>query len=301
MIWTTTPWTLPANLAVCVHPELTYVVMRTGQERYLVGEALLESFTKACGIESYEIEQKIQGKELEGVVCRHPFLDRDSIVILGEHVTTDAGTGCVHTAPGHGMEDFEAGKKYGLDILCPVDDKGRFTKEGGPFEGMFIDDANPAVLKTLAEKGLLLAKGSIRHQYPHCWRCKNPIIYRAAEQWFVSIDGFRQEALKAIDEKVRWIPAWGRDRIHNMIADRGDWCISRSGPGVCRFLFSIVRTVVRLLSPKRLRIILLRSSAGKAPTLGGLRRFRSFCPRGLSVPNAAAAISRRDRYYGRLV
>ena len=227
VIWTTTPWTLPANLAVCVHPELTYVVMRTGQERYLVGEALLESFTKACGIESYEIEQKIQGKELEGVVCRHPFLDRDSIVILGEHVTTDAGTGCVHTAPGHGMEDFEAGKKYGLDILCPVDDKGRFTKEGGPFEGMFIDDANPAVLKTLAEKGLLLAKGSIRHQYPHCWRCKNPIIYRAAEQWFVSIDGFRQEALKAIDEKVRWIPAWGRDRIHNMIADRGDWCISR--------------------------------------------------------------------------
>ena len=133
----------------------------------------------------------------------------------------------MHTAPGHGVDDFEAGKRYGLDVLCPVDDKGRFTKEGGPFEGVFIDDANPMVLKLLAEKGLLLAKGSIRHQYPHCWRCKNPVMYRAAEQWFVSIDGFRAAALKAIDEDVRWIPSWGRDRIHNMIADRGDWCISR--------------------------------------------------------------------------
>ncbi|MEA4892391.1 MAG: isoleucine--tRNA ligase [Peptococcaceae bacterium] len=227
VIWTTTPWTLPANLAVCVHPELTYVVIRVGEERYLVGEALLESFTKACGIGEYEIQQKVEGKDLEGVLCRHPFMDRDSVVILGRHVTTDAGTGCVHTAPGHGVDDFEVGKKYGLEILCPVDHKGCFTKEGGPFEGVFIEEANPMVLKLLAEKGLLLAKGSIRHQYPHCWRCKNPIMFRAAEQWFVSIDGFRQRALQAIDQEVQWIPSWGRDRIHNMIADRGDWCISR--------------------------------------------------------------------------
>ncbi|MEL7624577.1 MAG: isoleucine--tRNA ligase [Clostridiales bacterium] len=231
VIWTTTPWTLPANLAVCVHPELTYVVVEASQEekteKYLVAEALLETFTKACGLENCRVLEKVEGKELEGLLCSHPFMDRDSLVVLGEHVTTDAGTGCVHTAPGHGVDDFETGKRYGLEVLCPVDFRGVFTKEGGPVAGLFIDDANPAILKLLAEKGLLLAKGSLRHQYPHCWRCKKPVMYRAAEQWFVSIDGFRQKALEAIDHEVEWVPAWGRDRIHNMIADRGDWCISR--------------------------------------------------------------------------
>lgn len=227
VIWTTTPWTLPANLAISVHPNLEYVVVKVAEERYLVAQALLESFIAAIKQPEYTIEQRVMGKELEGILCSHPFMERDSIVILGEHVTTEQGTGCVHTAPGHGVEDYEVGKKYGLDVLCPVDFKGHFTKEGGPFEGMFIEDANPEILKLLANKNLLLAKGSLRHQYPHCWRCKQPIMYRAAEQWFVSIDGFRLAALKSIDEDVQWIPSWGHDRIYNMIAERGDWCISR--------------------------------------------------------------------------
>jgi len=227
VIWTTTPWTLPANLAISVHPELEYVVVKAGESRYVVAEALLENFINVLDNPEYTIEQKVLGKELEGIICSHPFLDRDSIIILGEHVTTDQGTGCVHTAPGHGVEDYEVGKKYGLEVFCPVDYKGRFTKEAGVFEGMFIEDANPEILKLLAEKDLLLAKGSLRHQYPHCWRCKQPIMFRAAEQWFVSIDGFRKDALRTIDEDVKWIPSWGRDRIYNMIAERGDWCISR--------------------------------------------------------------------------
>ena len=231
VIWTTTPWTIPANLAVCFHPELTYVVVEAaredGKERYLVAEALLEPFTAACGLSDCQILENIPGKDLEGLVCRHPYLDRDSLMILGEHVTTEAGTGCVHTAPGHGAEDFEMGVKYGLEAYCPIDVRGVFTAEGGPVAGMFIEDANPVILKLLAEKGMLLAKSTLRHQYPHCWRCKKPVMFRAAEQWFVSIDGFRQETLDVIDSQVRWVPPWGRDRIHNMIADRGDWCISR--------------------------------------------------------------------------
>ncbi|MCL1849114.1 MAG: isoleucine--tRNA ligase, partial [Clostridiales bacterium] len=246
VIWTTTPWTIPANLAICVHPELEYVVVEAeqnaakeagqeaadgaqagGRARYLVAEALWEAFAKDCGLTECRIIEKIAGKVLEGLVCRHPYMERDSVVLLGEHVTTEAGTGCVHTAPGHGAEDFEAGRRYGLDVFCPVDARGVFTAEGGPVAGMFIEDANPVVLTLLADNGMLLAKGSVRHQYPHCWRCKKPVMYRAADQWFVSIDGFRKEALDAIDNQVAWVPAWGRDRIHNMIADRGDWCISR--------------------------------------------------------------------------
>ena len=231
VIWTTTPWTIPANLAVCVHPGLTYVVAEAVQEgkagRYLIAEALLENFTSECGLAECRILEKIPGKELEGLLCRHPYMERDSLIVLGEHVTTDTGTGCVHTAPGHGADDFDTGNRYGLDVFCPVDHRGVFTAEGGPVAGLFIEDANPVILKLLAEKGMLLAKGTLRHQYPHCWRCKKPVMYRAADQWFVSIDGFRKEALEAIDHHVEWVPSWGRERIHNMIADRGDWCISR--------------------------------------------------------------------------
>ena len=230
VIWTTTPWTIPANMAICVHPDLAYIVIDAKSEtragRYLIAEALLESCVKELALTEYTILEKIPGKELERVVCSHPYMDRDSIVLKGDHVTTDAGTGCVHTAPGHGEEDFEVCARNGIEIFCPVDARGMFTSEGGPVAGMFIEDANSVVLKILAEKGALLASGSVRHQYPHCWRCKKPIIFRAADQWFVSIDGFREKALEAIDN-VRWVPAWGRDRIHNMIADRGDWCISR--------------------------------------------------------------------------
>lgn len=227
VIWTTTPWTLPANLAISIHPELVYIKVRIGEEAYIIGKDLLPSVLAELKDPSYVIEAEYLGSDLEGLVCRHPFMDRDSLVILGEHVTIDQGTGCVHTAPGHGVEDFEVGKKYHLPVLCPVDDKGVFTHEAGPFAGMAIEDANVEILKALITEGYLLSKGSLKHQYPHCWRCKKPVMYRAAEQWFVSIDGFRERALEAISNEVQWIPGWGKERIYNMISERGDWCISR--------------------------------------------------------------------------
>ncbi|MCR4441151.1 MAG: isoleucine--tRNA ligase [Peptococcaceae bacterium] len=226
VIWTTTPWTLPANMAICLHPELEYNVLAVGEEKYVVAGELTASFLEVLGNPPHYIEKKFRGAKLEGITCRHPFYDRKSVVVLGEHVTTEQGTGCVHTAPGHGVEDFEVGKKYGLEVLSPVDDRGRFTREAGKFAGMFIEDANKAISAELKERGLLLHLGFIRHQYPHCWRCKKPVMFRATEQWFASIDGFRQQILQAIEE-VRWIPAWGKDRIHNMVAERSDWCISR--------------------------------------------------------------------------
>lgn len=225
VIWTTTPWTLPANLAISVHPEFTYAVVKAGDERWVVAEGMLESLRQAWGME-LPVEDTIPGKNLEGVVCANPLLDRESVVICGEHVTLEQGTGCVHTAPGHGEEDFLIGKQYGLPVLCPVDNQGRFTAEAGNYVGLKTDKANPVIVEDLQKSGSLVHNAKIQHSYPHCWRCKNPIIFRATEQWFASIDGFRQATLAEID-KVQWIPAWGKDRIYNMVADRGDWCISR--------------------------------------------------------------------------
>jgi len=227
VIWTTTTWTLPGNLAISLNPEFVYVVVEANNERYIVAKELAENVMKAGGISDYKILGEIMGSDLEYVVCAHPFLDRDSLVIVGDHVTLDAGSGCVHTAPGHGAEDFDVCKKYPeIGIVVPVDDKGHMTKEAGPFEGLFYKAANKAILKTLKETNLLFAEETITHSYPHCWRCKEPIIYRATEQWFISIDKIRKQALDAIKE-VRWIPAWGEERISKMVEDRGDWCISR--------------------------------------------------------------------------
>ncbi|HWP98027.1 MAG TPA: isoleucine--tRNA ligase [Syntrophomonadaceae bacterium] len=226
IIWTTTPWTLPANTGISLHPEFEYVLVQVGEEKYLLAKGLLEQVAAELGWTSYPILAEYKGKSLERAVARHPFIDRDSLVILGEHVTLEAGTGAVHTAPGHGEDDFYVGKIYGLEVISPVDDKGCFTEEAGQFKGLYVHKANQAVIDELQKRSMLLKVASIEHQYPHCWRCKNPIIYRATEQWFASIDGFRQEALKAIDG-VKWIPAWGRERIYNMVRDRGDWCISR--------------------------------------------------------------------------
>jgi len=226
VIWTTTPWTIPANLAICLHPDFAYNLLAVGKEKYIVAQELQDSFLEVLGNPEYSVEKTLRGEQLEGIVCQHPLYDRASVVILGDHVTTEQGTGCVHTAPGHGVEDFEVGKKYGLDILSPVDDQGKFTAEAGQFAGLFIEKGNKAVIKVLADEHALISMSSIKHQYPHCWRCKNPIMFRATEQWFASIDGFRQEALEEI-KKVEWIPSWGEDRIHNMVADRNDWCISR--------------------------------------------------------------------------
>ena len=228
IIWTTTPWTIPANLAIALHPDFPYVAADVGGEIYILAEGLLEEVMKKFGIKKYEVLEKFSGKRLEGLKARHPFLDRDSLIILAPYVTLDAGTGCVHTAPGHGQEDYESGVKYGLEIYSPVDDDGRFSQDVLFFAGQFVFDANDAVNKKLAEVGALLKEERMVHSYPHCWRTNDPIIFRATEQWFISMDkmGLRRNALKSINE-VTWIPPWGRDRIYGMIENRPDWCVSR--------------------------------------------------------------------------
>lgn len=227
VIWTTTPWTIPANLAISVHPEFDYVLVKVENgEKYVLAKGLLEEITTIMDWSSYEIINEFKGEALEKIVCRHPLFERESLVILGTHVTLEAGTGCVHTAPGHGEDDFYVCKEYGIDAISPVDDSGKFTAEAGKYQGLYVQDANKVIIKDLDEQNKLLKASSIEHQYPYCWRCKHPILYRATEQWFASIEGFRAQALEAIDN-VRWIPAWGRERIFNMVRDRGDWCISR--------------------------------------------------------------------------
>lgn len=226
VIWTTTPWTLVANMAIAVHPEFDYVLADFDGEQYVLAKELIEYFVRDAEVPVPKIIKEFKGQDLEGVICRHPFLERDSLVIFGDHVSLEAGTGCVHIAPGHGHEDYLAGLEYNLEILSPVDGDGKFTEEGGEFAGQFYADANKNVIDRLAECKGLVKKGSVRHQYPHCWRCKKPVFFRATEQWFASIEGFRQQALDEI-RNVRWIPDWGEERIYNMVANRGDWCISR--------------------------------------------------------------------------
>jgi isoleucyl-tRNA synthetase len=228
IIWTTTPWTLLANLAIALHPDLTYIAVDVGGEVYILAEGLLESVMEKLNIPAYQGLEKFPGRALEGLKCRHPFLDRDSVIILASYVTLDAGTGCVHTAPGHGQEDYESGIQYGLEIYSPVDDEGRFTEDVPFFAGQFVFDATPAVNKKLAEVGALLREETLVHSYPHCWRTNDPVIFRATEQWFISMDKnrLRQNALQSIHQ-VTWIPPWGRDRIYGMIENRPDWCVSR--------------------------------------------------------------------------
>lgn len=226
VIWTTTTWTLPGNMAVCLNAEFDYSAVSTSGGTYIIATKLVEQVMNTAGISDYKIIAGFKGDELEGVVCRYPFLERDSLVILGDHVTLEAGTGCVHTAPGHGAEDFEVCTHYNIEIIAPIDDKGHLTKEAGMFSGLFFEKANKVIHEHLDNEGYLLASEDIVHQYPHCWRCKKPIIYRATKQWFVSLDGFRSDALEAI-KTVKWIPEWGEERISGMVKERHDWCISR--------------------------------------------------------------------------
>ncbi len=227
VIWTTTTWTIPGNLAICLGPEYNYTLVKVGDEYYVMAEELVKTTMETAGIAEYSTDGIFTGAELEGMKTKHPLYDRPSPIIVGDHVTLESGTGCVHTAPGYGVEDFEVCKKYDdIGILVCVDAKGRQTAEAGEFEGMDTDTANKAIAKKLEENGALLAIQKIVHQYPHCWRCHSPIIYRATEQWFCSVNGFKDEAIKAI-ESVKWIPDWGEDRIKGMVRDRSDWCISR--------------------------------------------------------------------------
>ena len=230
VIWTTTPWTIPANLAIAFHAEFLYVAVKVKGEVLILAKDLLDYCLDAFGLrhEPYEILDEFPGAVMEGLKCRHPLIDRETLLILAPFVTLDAGTGCVHIAPGHGQEDYEIGMKYGLDNYAPVDDDGNFTCDVKDFAGRFVFDANGAINKKLSEEGALLGQMDIRHTYPHCWRCKQPIIFRSTEQWFISMEenDLRKKALTSID-RVTWIPAWGRDRIYGMVENRPDWCISR--------------------------------------------------------------------------
>ncbi|HEX9445925.1 MAG TPA: isoleucine--tRNA ligase [Candidatus Binatia bacterium] len=231
VIWTTTPWTLPANQAIALHPKFVYRIVRTPAGALVLNQELIDGVMKAAGFAPGDFtitEGAWTGAELEGIVCRHPWLDRDVKVILGEFVTQDQGTGAVHIAPGHGQEDYEVGQRYGLPVLAPVDGEGRFTEEAGDLAGESVFKADAKILSKLADHHALLKEDKLTHSYPHCWRCKRPVIFRATEQWFVSMEKneLRRRALEAIDQ-VRWIPPWGRDRIRGMLESRPDWCISR--------------------------------------------------------------------------
>ncbi len=229
VIWTTTPWTLPANLAIALHPEYAYAAVEIHSNQVLiVARDLVESSLKAFGIDAYTILCELNAGALEGKHCRHPLYSRNSLLVLGRHVTLDAGTGCVHTAPGHGREDYETALEYGLEPYSPVDDNGRFTDEVELFSGQFVFDANGRIIEKLKDNQALITQETIQHSYPHCWRCKKPVIFRATPQWFISMEenDLRRNSLDQI-EQVRWIPAWGRERIHGMIANRPDWCVSR--------------------------------------------------------------------------
>jgi isoleucyl-tRNA synthetase len=282
LIWTTTPWTLPANLGIAVHPDFDYVAFESGDEVYIVAADLLDAVVAKCNLAGSKVRARFPGSKLDRLECRHAWLDRPSLLMVGEHVTlggeadaeteldvseareksatSKAGTGCVHTAPGHGHDDFVIGKKYGLEIYCPVDHAGRFTQEVEHFAGLNVFEANPKIVDFMRERGVLLFSENYEHRYPHCWRCKNPVIFRATPQWFISMDrtgadepvekdedgrdrsnftsnfaneeildgsSLRAMALREVDERVRWIPAWGRDRMRNMLKGRPDWCVSR--------------------------------------------------------------------------
>lgn len=268
LIWTTTPWTLPANLGIAVHPDFEYVAFEQGDEVYIVASELLETVAEKCGLATSDADgnpvapnvlARFPGVKLDRLECRHPWIDRPSLLMVGQHVTLGgeadaeteldvsearerkatgkAGTGAVHTAPGHGHDDFMIGKRYGLEIYCPVDNSGRFTAEVEHFAGLNVFEANPKIVEFMQERGVLLFTENYNHRYPHCWRCKNPVIFRATPQWFISMDeglveddapfSLRAGAKNAIENSVNWIPAWGRERMLNMFKNRGDWCVSR--------------------------------------------------------------------------
>ena len=227
IIWTTTTWTLPGNLAIALNPDEDYVVAKAENgESYIVAEALLPKTMEEGHIENYEVIAKMPGREFEYMKAQHPFIERESLVCTADYVTMDSGTGCVHTAPGFGADDYNTCQRYGIEIIVPVDDRGYQTKDAGKFAGLYYEESNKAILDDMIESGALFASKEFEHEYPHCWRCKNPIIFRATPQWFCSVDAFKDDAVKAC-QGVQWLPEWGGDRMEQMIRERADWCISR--------------------------------------------------------------------------
>ena len=228
LIWTTTPWTLPGNLAIALHPEAEYAAAEIGDEAVILARKLLPAVAAELGWGEPKVLAVFLGRELENLETRHPFIDRTSRLVLADYVTLEDGTGCVHTAPGHGHDDYLTGLAYGFDIYTPVDDDGRFIAEVPRYAGLSVFEANPLITADMARDGTLLKEDAVTHSYPHCWRCKKPVIFRATEQWFISMEnqGLRSRALEQIG-RVRWIPSWGEERISGMVANRPDWCISR--------------------------------------------------------------------------
>ena len=228
VIWTTTIWTLPGNLAIALHPDEPYAIVKNDEngEMYIVASALVEKVMGVGGIEHYTVVEEHPGSFYENMLAQHPFLPKTSRLVLADYVTMDSGTGCVHTAPGFGADDYQTCRRYGMDMVVPVDDQGRHTDYAGKYEGMLVEESNPVILEDMKTAGRLFASEQIVHSYPHCWRCKQPIIFRATPQWFCSVDSFKDEACAACDD-VRWVPAWGIDRMKAMIRERADWCISR--------------------------------------------------------------------------
>ncbi|HVP90633.1 MAG TPA: isoleucine--tRNA ligase [Terriglobales bacterium] len=228
LIWTTTPWTLPANMAIAFHPDHEYVAAEVGQDVYILAKKLLPAVAAGLGWPAPRVLATFPGREMEGLKARHPWIDRESVFVLADYVTLEDGTGAVHTAPGHGADDYLTGVAYGIDIYTPVDDEGKFTPDVARYAGVDVFTANPLITADMKREGSLLKETSVSHSYPHCWRCKNPVVFRATEQWFISMDkgGFRNTAREAI-RSVRWIPEWGQERIDSMVAGRPDWCISR--------------------------------------------------------------------------
>ena len=292
VIWTTTPWTIPANLAIALKEDFIYVAVKVNNEVLILAKDLLDYCLDAFGYKNknYEILGEFKGSILEGQKCVHPLVKRDSVLILAPFVTLEAGTGCVHIAPGHGQEDYEIGLKYGLENYAPVDDNGKFTDDVEHFAGQFVFDANDNVIKKLKEVGALLGHFPMEHSYPHCWRCKNPIIFRSTEQWFISMEknDLRKKALACIDQ-VQWIPSWGHDRIYGMVENRPDWCISRQRLwGVPITVFYCGKCKAEVLTKKMLDYLVKLVEAGGAD-IWFEKEAQDLMPKGTTCPHCKSS------------
>ncbi len=294
VIWTTTPWTIPGNFAITLHPDFKYSLVKTEQGNLIIASKLVDDVMKKTGIDSYRVINEKKGTLFEGIKARHPLLNRDSLMILGTHVTLEEGTGCVHTAPGHGQEDYEIGMKYRLPIVSVLDSQGKLNENSGPFNGLDYREANKKVIESLQEKGYLLGKGKIKHSYPHCWRCKKPILFRATEQWFVSVDKFREKSLKAINE-VQWIPSWGKEKIYSMVEERTDWCISRQrvwGVPIPAFYCQACHKIV--ITPETIDVVkkLFRERGSDAWfTMGA----QEILPKGFRCPHCGGTVFEKEK------
>ncbi|MBI4608939.1 MAG: isoleucine--tRNA ligase, partial [Candidatus Rokubacteria bacterium] len=296
-IWTTTPWTLPANLAIAAHPTQPYAAIDVDGELLIVAEALVAETLKAAGRDGKAVGHPVTGEALAGTVCAHPWIDRDVVVATADFVAMDQGTGLVHIAPGHGEEDYEFGRKLGLRIYNPVDDDGRFVAEVEHFAGLTVWDANPRIVAHLRQTERLLAFQEITHTYPHCWRCKNPTLFRATEQWFISLDksGLRQRALEAIRNEVRWIPPWGEERIANMVATRPDWCISRQRVwGVPIVAFYCTACGALLLEERLVEHVAGLMQEGEGIELWYTREAKDLLPPGTTCPGCGGSGFRKE-------